>query len=63
MSHLNLNPNHAAGSVDRPVFVPVLAQPEDTATLQALQARATRRRTNAVRIRMNDQGLRQFRVY
>jgi hypothetical protein len=63
MNYLQLNPNTAAGGVDRPVLVPVLPQLDDTASSQTLQARSLRRRLGAMRVRPVDLGLRPFRVY
>lgn len=63
MSNLQLNPGSAAGGVDRPLLVPAHAQLDDTTVNRLSEAKASRRRMNAVRVRVADMGLRPFRVY
>jgi hypothetical protein len=63
MNNLQLNPSNAAGGVDRPLLVPVLALADDIASNPLAQARSLRRRLGAIRVRPVDLGLRPFRVY
>ena len=63
MSNLRLNPANAAGSVDRPILVPLVPLFDDSTGAPLRQGRSLRRRLGTLRVRPFDAGLRPFRVY